>query len=123
MKIPTKLKLFCVYLLSALMTHIPDVALAESASVMKMVPTSVVMSDLNAADAKANIDNFLNRDDVRKQLVANGITADEAALRVAALSPAEMKNLSSQLEQARAGGDILLAILVIVLIIFLIQRI
>lgn len=123
MKIPVKLKLFCVYLLSALMTHIPDVALAESASTMKMVPTSVVMSDLNAADAKANIDNFLNRDDVRKQLVANGITADEAALRVAALSPAEMKNLSSQLEQARAGGDILLAILVIVLIIFLIQRI
>ena len=123
MKIPMKLKLFCIYLLSAIMTHIPDVALAESASAMKMIPTSAVVSDLNAADAKANINNFLNREDVQKQLMANGITADEAALRVAALSPAEMKNLSSQLEQARAGGDILLAILIVVLIIFLIQRI
>ena len=123
MKIPMKLKLFCVYMLSALMTHIPDVALAETAVATSMIPTSAVVSDMNAAEAKANVDNFLKRDDVRQQLMANGISADEAATRVAALSPTEMKNLSSQMEQARAGGDLLVTILVVVLIIFLIQRI
>ena len=123
MKIPMKLKLFCVYMLSALMTHIPDVALAETAVATSMIPTSAVVSDMNAAEAKANVDQFLKRDDVRQQLMANGISADEAATRVAALSPTEMKNLSSQMEQARAGGDLLVTILVVVLIIFLIQRI
>lgn len=123
MKIPMKVKLFCIYMLSALMTHIPDVALAEVATATSMIPTSAIVSDMNAAEAKANVDNFLKRDDVRQQLMANGISADEAATRVAALSPAEMKNLSSQMEQARAGGDILVTILVVVLIIFLIQRI
>lgn len=123
MKIPLKLKLFCIYMLSALMTHIPDVALAEAASTHSMISTSAIVSDLNAAEAKANVDNFLKRDDVRKQLMANGISADEATTRVAALSPAEMKNLSSQMEQARAGGDILITILVVILIIFLVQRI
>lgn len=123
MKIPMKVKLFCIYMLSALMTHIPDVALAEVATSTSMIPTSAIVSDMNAAEAKANVDNFLKRDDVRQQLMANGISADEAATRVAALSPAEMKNLSSQMEQARAGGDILVTILVVVLIIFLIQRI
>jgi hypothetical protein len=123
MKIPMKLKLFCIYTLSALMTHIPDVALAETAAARSMIPTSAVVSDLNAADAKANVDHLLKRDDVRQQLMANGISADEAATRLAALSPAEMKNLSSQLDQARAGGDILITILVIILIVFLVQRI
>lgn len=122
MKIPMKLKLFCIYMLSALMTHIPDVALAETAAT-SMIPTSVVVSDLNKAEAQANVENFLNRDDVRQQLMKNGISPEEAATRVAALSPAEMKDLSSQMDQARAGGDILVTILVVVLIIFLIQRI
>ena len=123
MRIPMKLKLFCIYMLSVFMTHIPDVALAETAAAASMIPTSAVVSDLNKAEAQANIDNFLKRDDVQKQLMANGISADEAATRVAALSPAEMRDLSSQMEQARAGGDILVTILVVVLIIFLIQRI
>ncbi|MBC7457227.1 MAG: PA2779 family protein [Bdellovibrionaceae bacterium] len=118
-----KLKLFCIYMLSVLMTHIPDVALAETAAANSMIPTSVVLADLNAADTKFNVENFLKRDDVQKQLMANGISATEATARVAALSPAEMKNLALQMEQARAGGDILITILVIILIIFLIQRI
>lgn len=122
MKIPMKLKLFCIYMLSALMTHIPDVALAETAAT-SMIPTSVVVSDLNKAEAQANVENFLKRDDVRQQLMKNGISPEEAATRVAALSPAEMNDLSSQMEQARAGGDILITILVVILIIFLIQRI
>jgi hypothetical protein len=123
MKISKKMKLFCIYMMSAILTHIPNIAAAEVAQEMTMIPTNVVVLNLNQTEAQANVEKFLNRDDVRQQLITNGISADEAATRVAALSPAEMKNLSDQMTQARAGGDILVAILVVVLIIFLIQRI
>jgi hypothetical protein len=106
-----------------LISNVPHVVMAEAAQA-KMIPAAVVAEELTRAEAQANVSEFLKREDVRKQLVATGLSEREVKLRVASLSEAELKQLSKQVDQARAGGEgILIAILLVVLIIFLIKRI
>ena len=109
-------------MMSALLTNIPNLVFAESVKAA-MIPTTVVVSELSRADAQAKVETLLKQEDVRKQLTANGVSVEEATQRLASLSEAEMKNLAGQIDQARAGGDILFTILIVVLIIFLIKRI
>ncbi len=116
------LRTFCALSMVALLSNIPHVAIAEAAK-GQMISTAVVVEELTRAEAQANVDTFLNRDDVRQQLVAKGLSENEVKLRIASLSETELKQLSKQMDEARAGGDILIAILVVVLIIFLIKRI
>lgn len=118
----SKSKVVCAYTMSAVLTNAPQMAFAEAASNLKMVPTTQIVMELSQAEAEARVNDFLKRDDVRQELMARGVSADEAGLRLASLSKTELNNLATQMEQARAGGDILLTILVVILIIFLIQR-
>ncbi|CAN5670563.1 hypothetical protein BH10BDE1_BH10BDE1_16310 [soil metagenome] len=112
----------CVFVMVALLTNIPHVVLAEVATA-KMIPATVVVEQLTREQAQANVDSFLKQENVRKQLVAHGLSEGEVKMRLASLSETELKQLSKQMDQARAGGDILIAILIVVLIIFLIKRI
>lgn len=122
MKIPVSVKMVCAYLMAAILTNIPNLVLAEGVKAA-MIPTTVVVSELTRSEAQAKVETLLNRADVRKQLEANGVSVQEATNRLASLSETEMKNLAGQMEQARAGGDILIVVLLVVLIIFLVQRI
>ncbi len=122
MKIPVSVKLVCAYLMSAVLTNIPNMVFAESVKAA-MIPTTTVVSELTRSDAQAKVQNLLKRDDVRKQLQAHGVSVEEANQRLASLSEAEMRNLAGQLQEARAGGDVLVTVLIVILIIFLIQRI
>lgn len=122
MKIPVTVKLACAYLMSAVLTNIPNMVFAESVKAA-MIPTTTVVSELTRSDAQAKVENLLKRDDVRKQLQAHGVSVEEASQRLASLSEAEMRNLAGQLQEARAGGDVLVTVLIVILIIFLIQRI
>jgi hypothetical protein len=97
-------------------SHIPEVATAS------MISTSAVVAEMNEAQAQQKVQEFVNNKDVQKLLIDRGVSPDEVRARLATLSPQEMKQLAGQVQQARAGGDILIAILVIVLIIFLIKR-
>ena len=115
----------CCLGLSVFMSDIPSMAFAQHA----MIPTSSVVRELeraqsqaSASSARADLQNLLNRDDVRKALEEKGLSRDEISARLASLSEREVRELSTQVQQARAGGDILIAILIVVLIIFLIKR-
>lgn len=125
MKIPSSLKATCAVTLSILLSNIPNTVFAESVmnSTSPMIPSTVVVAELTRAQALANVQEFLNKPEVRERLAKSGLSEKEAELRVASLSEAELKQLSTQMDQARAGGDILVAILLVVLIIFLIKRI
>lgn len=105
--------------LSVLMTNIPAMAAMDRA----MIATGVVAEHLNPSSERQDLQDFINRDDVKKILLERGISADEASVRLANLSTAELKQLSGQIKQAKAGGDILVTILLIVLIIYLVKRI
>lgn len=127
MRIPKFLQLFCIGLMSLLLTNLPSVAFAEtslqSSTMSGMISTQAVVENLTRAEAKQNIENYLSRSDLRQKLIDHGVSPDEVSKRLATLSDSEMRQLSGQMDQARYGGDILIAILVIVLIIFLIKRI
>lgn len=112
----------CVFVMVALLTNIPHMVLAEVATA-KMIPATVVVEQLTREQAQENVDAFLKQANVRKQLLAHGLSEGEVKMRLASLSETELKQLSKQMDQARAGGDILIAILIVVLIIFLIKRI
>ncbi|MFO0984441.1 MAG: PA2779 family protein [Planctomycetota bacterium] len=47
----------------------------------------------------------IDRADVADQLLQHGISREQAAQRLASLSPAEIHEAAQQIEQANAGGD------------------
>jgi hypothetical protein len=85
-----------------------------------VVQTQQYLDIQNRAALIATIDAALERDDVRKELVALGVDADAALARVAALSDAELEQLAGQLETLPAGGDSALAVIGIVFLVLLI---
>ena len=109
----------CSFTMCLFMSNIPALAVANQA----MVSTNVVIAELDRAQTEQKINDYLSRTDVRNALLERGVSAEEVSARLASLSETELRSLSSQVEQARAGGDILITILVVVLIIFLIKRI
>ncbi len=106
-----------------LLSHLPQVAVAETTAVLTMIPTSSLVADLTEEQARSNVESFIARTDIQQQLLDRGLTQEEVSLRLAALSKAEMNMLSQQVEEARAGGDVLFTVLIVVLIIYLVRRI
>lgn len=91
-----------------------------------MMSTSDALHEMGRTQGEADIKDFLKRDDVQQQLMKVGLSQDEAQKRIASLSDAEVKKLSTDIQKATAGGDIggiLVLVLVVVLIIYLVKRI
>lgn len=86
-----------------------------------MISTQSAVSDLTIERDK--ITNFMARSDVKAQLIKLGVSEQEANLRIASLSDKEVKKLSTEIDNATAGGDIVIglgALLLIILIVWLI---
>ena len=100
---------------------VPCVALAGLPMMAQagIVSTEQAMS-AEAADANRDrVTSFLTRDDVRAELQAQGVSADDAVGRVQAMSDAEVAQLAQRVDQAPAGAGIvgvLFTIFVILLI-------
>lgn len=117
-------RLFVIIGLTLLLSHIPNLAVAAVALQSgQMIPTSVLVADLTRDQAQSRIQNYLAQGELRQKLAERGLSADEISTRVASLSDAELKQLAQQMEEARYGGDILVAILLVVLIIYFAKRI
>jgi len=71
----------------------------------QMIGTDQVASAAQAAAARDSVASFMNRSDVAGQLQALGLTAQDAAARVAALTDAEVARLAGQIERLPAGAD------------------
>src|SRR5688572_14113875 len=107
MKIQRRLKVGLVLVLAGLMSHLPHVAVAE------MVGTDVLVQELSGAANRQELSSLLGRNDVREQLIQRGVSPAEVETRIAALSDTEVQNLHSQIQEARAGGDILITVLLV----------
>ena len=105
------------FFMCLLMSNLPAVAGTNQS----MISTNVVVAELDRTQAEQKINDYLTRSDVRAALIDRGVSPDEVSSRLASLSESELRGLSMQVEQARAGG-ILVTILIVVLIIFLIKR-
>lgn len=72
----------------------------------ELIPTQGAAQTHAQAD-RARIQDFLEREDVRNQMIAMGVDAQSAAERVAALSDEEVARIAGRLDQMPAGGDVL----------------
>lgn len=118
-------KLTIIATMCLLMSHIPNIAVAEVLvnESNSMIPTSLVLADLNRAQTENEIREFLSTAEVRNQLAKEGVSESEISKRIASLSEQELQQLAGEVKEAKAGGDILFAILIVVLIIYLVKRI
>lgn len=117
-------KVLIVLLVCLSISHFPEIAVAQVAE--RMIPTSEVVETLSRVDLEANIQSYLDREDLKKELTKIGLSTAEISKRMASLSTEELKQLSKQLEQARYGGEvveILIVVLLVILIIYLVKRI
>ena len=86
-----------------------------------MVTTDRVIDQAAAQHDRVRVLEFLERDDVRRQLEALGVDPDEAAARVDGLSNAEVTQIAGQIEelpagQSAAGAIIGAAVLILVVL-------
>ncbi len=118
-------KLSIIAVMCLLMSHIPNIAVAEVLvnESNSMIPTSLVLADMNRAQTENEIREFLSTAEVRNQLAKEGVSESEISKRIASLSEQELQQLAGEVKEAKAGGDILFAILIVVLIVYLIKRI
>ena len=128
MRLQPKVRIYVIALMTMIFSHLPNVAFAEVAmnhyQAGRMVATNMIVADLTRTQAQEKIENVLNSQaELRQKLAERGLPTDEISARLASLSDTEMKQLAQQMDSAQYGGDILIAILVVVLIIFLIKRI
>lgn len=89
----------------------------------QMVSTSEILSQISRSEKEAEVRDYLLRDDVKAKLVQHGVAAEEMNSRLASLSDTELNALSGHVQEARAGGNILVTVLLVVLIIYFIKRI
>jgi hypothetical protein len=80
-----------------------------------MVGTDAVV----ASAERDRIVTFLEREDVRQQLQAQGLSPADVRARVAALTDEEAAQLAGQVENLPAGGDILGVLLIVFLVLLL----
>lgn len=124
MKFKIQTRMLVVTGMTVLLSHLPNVAVAEVVLYKdKMVPTQIMVAELTRAEAQSKIENYLNQSELRQKLSERGLSADEISVRLASLSDLEMKQLAQQMDQAQYGGNILVAILLVVLIIYFAKRI
>ena len=73
----------------------------------RIVATDEVAAVDSASANRDRVSAFLAREDVGQALQAQGVTAQAARQRVAAMSDAEVAQLAGRVAQAPAGGEIL----------------
>lgn len=85
-----------------------------------MIPTDEVIGEQAASGERARVEAFLLRADVQAQMAALGVDGDEAALRVAGLSDAEIRQIAGHLDRLPAGEGAVGSIIGAAVLIFLI---
>lgn len=88
-------------------TFTPEAVLAESAS------TAI-------GDQRAELAQWLQRDDIRTQMQALGVDPRLAEDRVAALSDAEVQDLHGRLDEARVAGNGVVGALILIFVVLLV---
>ena len=56
---------------------------------------------------KTELESLINREDIRNQLTALGVDPDDAAARIASLTPAELTQLQENIDELPAGANVL----------------
>lgn len=94
-------------------------------AVAALVETEAMLDMSRSQEARETLKHFMNRDDVRSAIVAQGVDPLEADARLNSLTNAEVIQIADQIDQLPAGGDViglLVTVLVIVILVLVIIR-
>lgn len=115
-----------IVVLAVMLTRVPQLQAAQAAQ-EQMISTAAWVSQTEREQMADKVVQFIERGDVAKELVKSGVDPQEARSRVASLSDAELQQLSTEIDKAHYGGDgvvgILLVVILVLLIVFLVKRI
>ena len=93
--------------------HVPNVQ-------AKMLGTTEVILEQKSFEHKAEVANFLARDDVKEIMIQHGVDPLEAQQRVDSLSNDELARLANSIDQLPAGGSAVGVIVGAALLVFLV---
>jgi hypothetical protein len=96
------------------------VSMPIGAAQAALVSTEQLLTTGDGPAERARVMAFLERADVREQIVALGVDPNEAAARVQALSDAQVRQIAGQLDQLPAGQSAVSIIVGAILLVFLI---
>lgn len=85
-----------------------------------VVGTDAAVQTIEQEQARAKVETFLTRDDVQKQLIAQGVDPVEARLRLDSLTPAETQQLAGKIDELPAGGNSLVGALLFIFVLLLV---
>lgn len=85
-----------------------------------LVTTDQVLAQHEVATDRARVEAFVEREDVRAQMIAFGVDPREAAKRVAALSDEEIRAIAGHLDELPAGQSAVGALIGAAVFIFLV---
>jgi hypothetical protein len=88
-----------------------------------LITTDQVIGDQardGAQQERRKVDAFLQRQDVRDQMVAFGVDPAEARARVGSLSDGEIRQIAGQIDRLPAGQGVLVALIGAAVFIFLV---
>ena len=104
-----------IFMIAALLL----VTLAPGTAFAGIVGTGEVIAEEASMMDRDNLLVQLDRDDVRAQLERMGVSADKTAERVAAMSDAEVRELTAGLANQPAGAGAVLIVVIVILIVLL----
>ena len=89
-----------------------------------LITTDRVIGDQATGDAaqqvRRKVDAFLQRQDVRDQMVAFGVDPQEAQTRVASMSDREIRQIAGQIDRLPAGQGVFVALIGAAVFVFVI---
>jgi hypothetical protein len=85
-----------------------------------LIPTDAVAQNQSGQSARSSINALIDREDVRKALINQGLDPQEARDRVAALSDEEAVRLADMLDELPPGGGVIGVLVALILIVFLV---
>ncbi|MEX1214224.1 PA2779 family protein [Saccharospirillum sp.] len=103
----------------SLVTSLVIGSLGSQLAVADIVGTETLLQEQNGTITRDELQSLIARGDVQQQLIDYGISPEQAAERVAALTNAELLQLSQHMDDEPAGGSVTLILLIIILIILL----
>lgn len=92
-----------------------------SMSAAAMIGTETLASQSLRADTQARVQTLLSRDDVQQQLVGWGVDVEKAKSRANAMSDAELQRVAYALDQQPAGGDIIVLVGVVFVVLLILE--
>jgi len=86
-----------------------------------IVGTDSYLSEQTAQQDRENLRALMSRDEVRSLLETNGLSVEEAQMRVDSLTDKEVSQMAEKFNELPAAGDAAVVVLVIALVVVILE--